>query len=225
MMTNDDELARMRKAFAASAGAPEPEACPPPDHIWQAVHGELPPDGMRRVVEHVAVCSACAEDWRIAMAFEEEARTAAPAHTVAPLRTAVARYRPWLAAAAAVFVLTVVGIEMRQPQGPGPEPIFRSGETQTVKPLLPKGAALPRERFVLRWEPVPGAETYSLVVTSADADMRVLADLQGLKSTEYQVPESDLAGIPSGTDIHWKVTPVFLDGGTLQAPTFTNRIQ
>jgi hypothetical protein len=221
MMTNDDELARLRRAFSEPAGpAPDPAACPPADRILLAVRGELPPDGMRQIVEHMAACSACAEDWRLAMAFEEESRIV-PDRAYEPTRSVAARLRPWLTAVAAVLVLTVAGIEMRnQTQKP---PVYR-GNGQTVESALPAGAALPRERFVLDWKPVSGAATYDLVVTTSDLS-RTIADLPGLTKTEYQVPAAGLAGLPSGTEIGWKVTPVFPDGGTLQARTFKTKIR
>jgi hypothetical protein len=216
---NDDELARLRRAFTAPAGlAPDPADCPPADRIWLAVRGELPPAEMRALVEHMAVCSACAEDWRIAVAFEKESR-AVPDHAYQPARSIVARIRPWLTAAAAALVLTVAGIELHQPQKPA---IYR-GVNQTVESPLAADEALPRERFVLDWNPVPGAATYDLVVSTKG--LRTLANPQGLTATQYQVPASALAGLPSGTEISWRVTPISQDGGTLQASTFRNKIR
>src|SRR6185436_5470687 len=44
MKREEGELARLRKAFASLAQpAPEPAACPPPEKLWEAVRGELPP--------------------------------------------------------------------------------------------------------------------------------------------------------------------------------------
>ena len=61
MKREEGELARMRRAFASlSQPAPEPAACPPPEKIWEAVRGELPPAQTREIVTHMAACPACA---------------------------------------------------------------------------------------------------------------------------------------------------------------------
>lgn len=224
-MTTNDELVRLRKAFAVSVGpAPEPEACPPSDRIWLAVRGELPPDEFREIVDHVATCHACAEDWRIAMAFEEESRAGivvAPPATRS--RSVVARFRPWLAAAAVILV-SVVGLQLQgpkptDPKPTDPKPSFRSaqGEGTTVGAILPKDAPRLRRQFVLPWKPVPGATSYNIKVSTSTLTPLFEADVT---STRLQVPESALANLRSGDRVLWIVTPVFPDGSRPQGTTF-----
>src|SRR5689334_24928550 len=106
MMMKDDELSRLRTAFTAPVPAAwSPESCPEPDRIWEAVRGELPPDEIREIVDHVAVCASCAEDWRIAAEFERESQSQEREAVVRPFP--VRRFQPWIAAAAAALVLTV----------------------------------------------------------------------------------------------------------------------
>lgn len=226
MTRNDEELARLRRAFAepvravATAGpAGQPAGCPEPDRIWEAVRGELPPDEVREIVDHVAACPSCAEDWRIAMAFEEESRTAGndegDEEDANVLRPPVSRFRPWMAAAAAALVLTVVGIQMRPEK-----PVYR-GDGDTVATQATPSAA--RGSFVLAWQPAAGAESYELLVTTSE--LLTVADPKGLTATQYQVPESALAGLPAGTLLHWRVTAVFPDGSRKQSATATTALE
>jgi hypothetical protein len=223
MTTTNDELARLRTAFAAPAmpampaisaiPAPEPEACPPSDRIWLAVRGELPPDELREILDHLAACPACAEDWRIAMAFEEEARATVPAlqtRAVRSTRFNTLRYRAWMAIAATIFV-AVVGIKFLQPTAG-----YRGKGQAGVQSLVAE--ALPREAFVLRWTPTPDAESYNLEVSTPDLDPLFRAD--GLITTSYQVPEIQLARMRSGDKVLWTVTPVARGGGGLRPQTF-----
>lgn len=218
-MTDNDEITRLRQAFAAPAEASwKPAGCPEPDRIWEAVRGELPPDEVRDIVEHVAACSSCAEDWRIAMTFEEETRRAEqPGDDARGLRPAASRFRPWMAAAAAALVLTVVGIQLR----PVKPPVYRSGEGAAVVTLDKASAS--RESFVLAWKPVEDAESYELLVTTTD--LRTIADPKGLTATQYPIPESALADLSSGTPLHWRVTVVFPDGSRRQSATATTTLE
>jgi hypothetical protein len=214
-MTTNDELTRLREAFAAPGTAPEPEACPPPDRIWLAVRGELPPDELRELLDHVAACPACAEDWRIAMAFEEESRAAG----AAPVRTAPARsrsFRPWLAAAAAILAV-FIGFRLHQPAGP----VSYRGDGTTVESLV-KDASIPRDRFVLSWKAVPGATSYDLKVSTSG----LTSLFQGeTPATRYQVPASALKTVPSGATVYWQVFPVFPEGNRPDEPAFPVRVE
>lgn len=218
MMMKDDQLERLRAAYTApGAGAPEPESHPEPDRIWQAVRGELPPEEIRETVDHVALCASCAEDWRIAMAFETESRTQdARPNVLRPSFTD--RFRPWIAAAAAALVLTVGGIYLRQAQTPPPE--YR-GERDAIRPL--SGKTLPREAFVLSWTPVQGAESYDCAVTTAE--LAAVAEGRRLPTPTFQVPAAALSPLPAGTLLDWRVTAVFPDGGRKQSPTFRTKLE
>jgi hypothetical protein len=222
-MTTNNELARLRKAFAAPGPAPEPGGCPPSDRIWLAVRGELPPADLRGILDHVATCSACAEDWRIAMAFEEEARaTGAIAVPAARSRFGMRALRPFLVAAALV-VATVTGYQLHQPlhQPKAPVSIDRGGEGEQtdIRSLLPTGhEVLSRDHFVLRWTADPRAESYSLLVSTSKLDL--LFQKEGITGTTFQVPADALKGLRSGAKVSWLVTPVFPDGSQSPGTTF-----
>lgn len=220
MTRNDDELTKLRRAFAEpETPALQPAGCPEPDRIWEAVRGELPPDEIRGIVDHVAACSSCAEDWRIAMAFEEESRAAETAETAEEsprvLRPPVSRFRPWLAAAAAALVLTVAGIQLRPEK-----PVYR-GDGAAVVTL--ETASAPRESFVLAWKPVAGAESYELLVSTSE--LATVANPKDLTATEYQVPASALAGLPEGARLLWTLTAVYPDGSRKSAPTVSTTLE
>ena len=226
MTRDDDELTKLRRAFAEpDTPALQPMGCPEPDRIWEAVRGELPPEEVREIVDHVAVCSSCAEDWRVAVAFEEESRTAetadaADAADIAKvpwnvIRPSFSRFRPWLAAAAAALVLTVAGIQLRPEK-----PVYR-GDGDAVVTLETPGAS--RESFVLAWEPAAGAESYELLVSTPD--LVTVDNPTGLTATQYRVPASKLSGLPTGTPLHWRVTAVYPDGAKKPSRTATTTLE
>lgn len=73
-----DLEARLRAAFQAIPEGKAPsESCPAPEKIWAAVHMELPQSERRELVDHLASCPFCAEDWRIAWQLSEEERKTA----------------------------------------------------------------------------------------------------------------------------------------------------
>jgi putative zinc finger protein len=220
MSQDDQELARLRAAFAAPAAAtPDPESCPSPETIWAAVRGELPPRELRDVVEHTAACAACAEDWRLAAELERQSTAAA---APAPGKVIQGRFRQWrpLAAAAALAagLLIAVGVYRTGELGPR-EPTYREAESDGIRSLLPAGQALPRQGAVLRWSPVPGAESYDVRISTED--LRLVLTAQDRKVAEYPIPESALAGLPPGSKLLWQVDAVFPDSSRRSSPTFT----
>lgn len=216
MMMKDDEVSRLRAAFATPVPAAWAGTCPDPDRIWEAVRGELPPEEVREIVDHVAVCASCAEDWRIAVAFEKESARQDKVPVVRPFP--VRRFQPWIAAAAAALVLTVVGVI--KPWKPDPDPGYR-GAGSAIHSLA--GETRPSQSFVLSWTPVEGAESYDLLVTTAE--LQTVADPKGLATAQYQVPASALAALPPAARLHWRVTAVFPDGQRKQSQTFTTALE
>ena len=174
---SEQEIARLREAFAADCDEPAPGSvpssgeapCPAPERIWDALDGALGPEELREVVDHVAVCPACAEEWRLAAAFRDElsdeAAGAEESDPPEPADLAAARgrrlqVRSWLAAAAvAVLALGVGGVwwSTSRPGAPGTTkaPVYRQGTEQTIESLLPEDRPLPRDQAVLRWTARP----------------------------------------------------------------------
>lgn len=222
-MTSDAGTdAALRAAFQASGDPPpDPDACPRPEVILQAVRGELPPAELRAVVAHTATCADCAEDWRLAAAYLRELSDAQegslPAASSSPTRARPAAWRRW-AVAAAAMALVALGLGWRFGFGTG-DPAYRDGRPRAVRSLLPERAELPAESFVLRWEAVPGAASYEAQVSTGA--LALVAAAKDLSAPTYQVPAASLAGVPPGSLLYWQITAVLGDGHRLTSPTFS----
>ena len=78
-------LKKLREAFASAFDSHDPEDdelddCPDADVLYQAYHGQLPPDELATVTDHMAECPVCAEAYRLARATPAPAsdRTSLP---------------------------------------------------------------------------------------------------------------------------------------------------
>lgn len=230
----NEELARLRAAFTGAAAptaagsAREADSCPPPDRIWLGVRGELPPDELRGLLDHIATCQACVEDWRIAKEFEAESGTGeslGPEEILRAQPRRVERSR-WsrlqsrFAAAAAVVLVSAVGFQLYT----RPEPSFRSGSsTRVVESILKSGSALPRERFVVPWKPVNGAVSYTFEATSPKV-MKPLF-VKSITSPSVQIPPADLETLRSGDEVLCTIKPFTSDGTMLPFKTIQLRVQ
>lgn len=226
MTTIEDDTA-LREAFAIEAGAPAPERCPEPDRIYGAVRGKLPEDETRDLVDHLVACPECAEVWRLAVAFEEEA--AAEGGAAAPRDRAPRRdLRAWWPAAAAVLVAVVAaGIWWSTGTGSQESAVFRAGGDEEIRSLVPEDEPLPRDEAVLRWTAVPeeGAEetTYDLLVSTED--LEPLVEATELREARYRIPPERLEDVPSGSQLLWRVEARLADGRRIPSPTFFVRIE
>jgi hypothetical protein len=216
----------LREAFQARTGGPPPgTACPEPGRIYDAARGELPPGKTREVVEHLALCPDCAEAWRLAAAFEEEAGAAAepaPATIRAP-------WRPRLLPVAATLVAAALaaGLWWSVVTVPEQAPVYRAAGEAEIVSLLPEGEPLSREEPVLRWEVAePGAPegtTYDLLVSTSELEL--VAEASDLEEPRYELPEEALADLPSGAELLWRVEAITPDGRRITSPTFVTPIQ
>lgn len=211
------------EAAATADSTPDASACPDPALLWDAAHGELDPAETRAVVDHVAVCPACAEAWRLARHLDATAGAdAVPAVLERPARPAASRRPWWLAAVAAVLVATV-GIGLRDVWMPAGPSTFRGGDGATVHPRIADGAALPHDDFELAWEPVADAVEYDLRLTT-DA-LEPVALRRGLEDPSYRVPPERLADLPDGALLFWQVEVVLAGGEREVSPTFEVRLE
>lgn len=223
-MSERYDLNRLRAAFAQPDDPPHPDQCPADSDIWEAVHGKLPPSGLREIVEHLASCSACAESWRMALALERPTEVeATPAENLPP-RLLVLRRRWWrvsggLAAAAAALFALVIGFHGGR-RGEAPMVIAQRGAVETrtaVRWLTPDESTLPRSGARLRWLGPPGA-TYDLTVELIDERGGTkpvpIAAARSLAATEYTVPGSELVKVPAGALLHVTLTVHLPDGST-----------
>lgn len=221
MSLEAQQISRWRAAFAASDAAPDPASCPTPETLWSAVRGELPPERLGEVLDHVAACAACAEDWRLAAEINRQEEKAA----TVPGRVIPGRFGRWrpLAAAAALAAGLLIAVGVYRTHQPVPEPTYREPRHAGIRSLLPEGQAIPREAAVLRWSPLAGAVSYDVQVSTGD--LRAVATAKGQTGTEYRIPQSALAGLPSGSRLLWQVDALRSDGTHKTSPTFVTTVK
>lgn len=215
----------LREAFQARTGGPPPgTTCPDPARIYDAARGALPPGETREVVEHLAVCPECAEAWRLAAAFEEEAGVA---DEPAPVVTR-SIWRPRLVAAAATLLAAALaaGLWWSVVTVPEQAPVYRAAGEAEIVSLLPEGEPLDREQPVLLWrlgpEAVPEGTTYDLQVSTAA--LEPVAEASELEEPRYQLPKEALADLPAGAQLLWRVEARTPDGRRIASPTFVTPI-
>jgi hypothetical protein len=205
MRTGD--LEALRRAFASgSVVPPAPEECPDPGTIWLAVRRELPARRLRGVVEHLAACPSCTEEWRLALAFEGSPDEAEAAQEPEPAwwRGLVHPLPVWLAAAGTAAALFIGTVLLR-----APVPVLRGGPAAVSAPQLVAADARSRESCLLLWSGPPGA-VYDVEVRTPSG--HVVSRARGLTTGRYQVPAADLAPFPPGTVLRWQVSAT-LPGG------------
>jgi hypothetical protein len=222
-MKETEGLEELRRAFAAEPGlAPVPAECPPPESLWLAARGQLPPDALRALLDHLAACPSCTEEWRLARAFEEapgEGEVApgeeAPGEAIPagqPAGQAARRpSRPlaaWMAAAGAAAALLAGLLIVPVARGPGsmaPARTALRGLPALASPRLGAAGceASSRERCLLHWSGPAGAR-YAVEVSTLSG--RRVASARGLSTPSFQVPASPLAVFPPGTVLSWQVT-------------------
>jgi len=242
---SEQEIARLREAFAADSDrtAPDPvkDPCPAPERIWDALDGALGPEALREIVDHVAVCPACAEEWRLAITFREEAVNeesedgAAPApggRGLDPVDLPGRRLQvpAWLAAAAvAVLALGLGGIWWSTARSGVPgatqAPVYRQATEQQIDSLLPEGKPLSRAEPVLRWTTGPEGSVYDVVVSTEDLAAPPIAEASGLTEARYRIPADALAGLPAGAELLWQVDATTPDGKRISSKTFETRLE
>ncbi len=208
------DLESLRRAFAGGPSQPPvPADCPAPESIWLAVHGELPADALRHVIDHLAACPACTEEWRLAVAFEHP-QADQGADTAAAPEPERRRRRPlaaWVAASGMAAAL-LIGVQVLR--APAPAPALRGGLAPAAAPRLPlaprplllmeTGCQAPsRSSCLLSWKGPPGV-LYDVVVRTRSGV--VVAQATELAVKVYQVPDTALAKLPAGSVLSWQVT-------------------
>jgi hypothetical protein len=223
MNPDEQQLARLRAAFAASGPTPQPSTCPAPEALWSAVRGEAAPQALREILDHVALCPACAEDWRLAVELnrQEAAERAATPGKVLAGRFGWSRQ---FAAAAALAACLLLGVGVWRTEFAHQEPTFREAHHASIHSLLPEGQALSRQDAVLRWTPLTGATSYDVRVSTEDV-LQTVASAKGTAATELRIPATALASLPPGAKLLWQVDAVRPDGTRETSRTFTTPLQ
>ena len=226
MRNQDKGIQKLGQAWVALADRRmEREGCLETDEIWDAVRGKLPPRQTRRIVDHLACCPVCSEAWQLGRQFNSEAELPLGVHLLPRRRPRWAARAAWGSVAATVLLAIAlqVGTDLISPASPG----FRAPVGATIHSLLPEDEALPRDRFSLRWMQVAVAEEetvhYSLIVTTES--LQVIAEVDGILETHYQVPQKQLRELESGTELRWQVHATLDGGRRLSSQTFSSKLQ
>ena len=209
-----DEIARWRAALASLAERP---GWPPADaeRIFAALHGDLPAEERRAVIEELVRNPDAAAVWRLARELPPEERL--PAR---PARS-WARAATWSAMAATVLLAIAFGWQFGDRQV-SQEPAYRSVVGRSIESLLPPDAPLPRAQPVLRWTPVEGARYRIRALT---ADLEVLEEVDDLRTPEHRLGAVTLSRVPSGGELLWQVEARVHGEPLLVSPTFTVRLE
>jgi len=225
---DEDEIHRWNDAVAAVAETAVPrDDCPPPERIWDASRGEVPPEELRELVDHTATCAVCAEAWQLA---EELTREEVEAETV-PASAGEDEgeggfWRNWMQVAAMVVVLAGAAFLVRDP---AQQLVERGAADPAVTTLMPQSAQ-PRGDLILRWTPLPAdggpRVTYDVEVTWETAQAKTpILRAEGLTRAELAVPPAQLEVLSEGE--HTLLWEVIARRGTEEVArgTFTVRVR
>jgi len=231
--TFDDKT--LQEAFASLAdGARPDDACPLPERIWAAIEGEIPVDERRKLVDHIATCPSCAEDWRAAyrMGARPPAWWKVFFRSVRETLHPGSRRMPQLSGAlatAAVLVL-VFSLTLSRVWTPGLLSDGKPGETLPERGSVFRGIeasiapeeALSRESCWLRWSGQEGAR-YDLIVKTES--LQLVIHVTGLKKNEYLLSEESLRTVPPGEQLLWMVEATLPTGEHITSRAFVTPLK
>lgn len=138
-------LERVRTAYLESEPfAPDPEACPSADELWNAAHEQLDGERIAELTDHASACSSCAQLWAAALRTD----FGQPPSKVVQIRPKADRpanrFRQWRLAASLTMML--LGAGMFVPaliQAPAEEvPTVRSADNGSTEHEEPEFAWL-----------------------------------------------------------------------------------
>jgi hypothetical protein len=221
MKVSDAELRRHLRESEPARGR---EGCLSSGVLADAAAGTLSRAEAAAAADHLAACSACAEEYRLIAPLREWAEDAAARIEGRPprgRRRAVSpRLRPvvWLGAAAAAFLAVAILFPARTT---APPPL-RTETAAAIRSLV-EGQPLSREACRLRWSDAGAGARYS--VTLALKDLTVLYSAGGVDGTEVTVPADVLRPIPPGTEVVWTVEATLPDRRRIASPAFLARLE
>jgi hypothetical protein len=211
----------LRELHQRSTTSPDRASCPAPDKLAALARGDLAARERGRVVEHLAVCSSCALEARLALEvepwsdelilrFEEGLPDVGDLGGERGARRTATRSRrsrgmvPQLALAAAILAMLAAGVWLvGTGRAPGPPPgdeVLR-GEDEAVVPRSGSALDTPPER--LAWPPQPGATGYRVVLFDARAER--LWESPRLVDPDLALPPEARAHLQSDGNYLWLV--------------------
>lgn len=218
------DLERLRQAFAAvaeEAGRRSPAECPPAEHIFAAAQGELAAEELGRVLDHVAVCAACAEAWRLAVEVRRQVAPRAKQGELIAGKFGRSRITQVFGVIAALLLLAI-SLRFFRPGTMAPEdPVMRGADEIQI---LDATVDLKREHCVLRWRLEPKQEDARFEVVVMNAELESLANATAISQYELEIPPERLAKVPAGGMLLWRVEASLQDGQVVASPAFSSRL-
>jgi hypothetical protein len=219
---SDEELEKLRAAWAAlPPGAPGPD-CSPSEAIWEAVAGNRPEAEVRAMLTHALGCADCSALWRLARELSSAGQDEAavrPPEVRALARPARTR---WLVGAGTLAAAAVLALLLVPRSGPREtSPVLRGAEDAGLRADATT-ATIDRQHPVLRWSGAPEGSRYSVVVSTRD--LTVLYRKTGIPASEAEIPVEALSAVPAGADIVWRVEAITPGGHRLASGAFLSRV-
>ena len=217
-----DSADDLRAAFSArpiavEAGEETLEA------VWRAVSGEATVEEVQALLARVRAEPAVAEAWRTAREVQGAVESTADVHEDEPSTVVRGPAHWWqgpasvgmgsVVAMAAVAAMYVVPMQQRT----GADVAMRADAVRIDNTLLYAGV-LQRSDAVLRWSQLEDGTRYTVTVTT-DA-LAPVARAGALEAAEWTIPTDQLAELPAGTVLLWRVEATLPDGSKHRSATF-----
>ena len=200
------DVERFRAALARLADAPGwPEV--DSERLFSALHGDMPPEQRRAVVDELIRNPQAAAAWRLA-------RELAPEEPGAFVRS-------WRWMSVAAMLLLIAGAAWLIVPWRAADPVLRGGESRTVASLVPEDV-LSRTEPVLRWTGLEGARYRVRVLTP---ELELLDEAGDLVAPEYRLREDVLRKIPAGGRILWQVETRVRGTSPVVSLTFNTQVK
>lgn len=217
----DEAELRQLYRHGTSRDARTQSGCPGDDELLKVLTGAATRDERQALADHMARCSDCAEEYRIAAELKPWAASAAtelmPESSDAPHGSEtrpgaalVESWRSWLvplswrhaATAAALIVLAAGGVTLWRTVSPLPASDRGLGSaTLSVQPA--DRAVLSSPPDVLAWSEVPGAERYEVILY--DFEATPLWQSPSVADPRVRLPADVQQGLRPDRPYYWRI--------------------
>ena len=215
-----------RERFRASMPAEPEGACPPPETLWSAVHGELAPEALQAISVHLATCAARGE--ALAVSAELARDSGEPSEAMAPRR--FGRFGAVAGGITALAAGLVIFLAQREPvprENRGDESNASRGDVGSGAIRALSKEEQPASEIRLQWTAVEHAVRYR--VQASTEDLRPVYDRTVEGTTVILPPAVGDLTVRSGTTdpgappLLWQVEAMLPDGRSVTSPTFRVR--
>jgi hypothetical protein len=217
--TEPYDVARIRRALRALRDEDGPSG--DAGRIFEAVHGDLPIEERRAVVDELVHDPGAAEAWALAKELAPVLHATSVGHEPAHRHQATGRWQ-WLAIAASVILAAGLAWQFAGHRQVNERPVYRSLDQRRIDSALPPDVPLPRAKPVLRWTAIAGARYHLRVLTSG---LDVLEEVPDLGAPEHALSADTIRQLPPGAQLLWQVEAHMPGTASLLSPTFVVRVE